>query len=469
MHIIELFDRGAHLNPDGVAFVRHDGTGALTYAEAEALTHRVAAALRRDGYGDGTPVAVLSQNAPALFPHVLGTLRAGCAWVALNARSTVGDLAALLGLVEARVLLHSEQLAGVAERLRAAVPTLERVVAIDGGGEQAGGGWLAPEGARVPLPPLDEEAVLGFFGTGGTTGRPKAVAVPHRAVETMVHAFNAHMPEREPVHLVAAPMTHAAGVAIFPVLSVGGTNVVHDGVVPEEILASIERNRVTRLFLPPTAIYALLAHPQVRARDTSSLRWFLYGAAPMSVDKLVEAIDVFGPVMTQTYGQTEPAMIVRVPAPGGPCRGARRRDKRSGSRAAAGPRSSPTWRSWARTGGSCRAASVARSSCAAGCVMEGYHKTRAGRRGCSAANGWHHTGDIGYVDEDGFVYIVDRKKRPDHLRRLQRLPQRGRAGAVGPSARRRTAPSSACRTRSGARRSTRWSSSRPAPRPTPRR
>src|SRR5690606_19584239 len=83
----------------------------------------------------------------------------------------------------------------------------------------------------------------------------------------------------------------------------------HDGVVPADVLASIERHRITRLFLPPTAIYALLDHPDVRERDLSSLRYFLYGAAPMSRDKLEEALEVFGPVMAQCYGQTEAAMI----------------------------------------------------------------------------------------------------------------------------------------------------------------
>ncbi|TDD31699.1 hypothetical protein E1287_25410 [Actinomadura sp. KC06] len=117
------------------------------------------------------------------------------------------------------------------------------------------------------------------------SGRPKAVEVPNRAFETMIHAFNAHRPERDPVHPVAAPMTHAAGTLVFPVLAAGGRNIVHDGAAPGEILESIERNAVTRLFLPPTAIYALLDHPDAPRRDLSSLRYFVYGAAPMSVAK----------------------------------------------------------------------------------------------------------------------------------------------------------------------------------------
>lgn len=411
MHTIELFDRGALLNPEGIAFVRPDGTEAVTYAAAETLTHRVAAALQRDGMRDGTPVAVLSENAPALFPHVLGVLRAGCAWVALNAKSTPSELAALLELVEARVLLHSTAMADTAEQLRAAVGSLEQVVLMDGADDGSGGeAWLAPPDARVALPPLDEEAVLGFFGTGGTTGRPKAVAVPHRALETMVHAFNAHMPEQRPVHLVAAPMTHAAGVAIFPVLSVGGTNIVHDGVSVGEILASIERNRVTRLFLPPTAIYALLAHPEVRERDTSSLRYFLYGAAPMSVDKLEEAIDVFGPVMAQFYGQTELPMLCAFLSPEDHAEALADPALRKRLASCGKPSLVANVAIMDDDGRLCtrgeRGEIVVRSALR----MKEYHRDPEQTAAVQRDGGWQATGDVGYVDEDGFVYIVDRTR-----------------------------------------------------------
>ncbi|TDE34225.1 ligase [Actinomadura sp. 6K520] len=405
MQVIEFFDRGVLINPDGIAFVRPDGTEALTYAEADDITHRVAAALHRDGMGQGTPVAVLSANAPHLFPIVLGVLRAGCAWVALNARARPQDLIGLLRLVGARALLHSDELAEVADRIRGEVETLGRAVPID-----RPEGWLAPPGTRVPLPPLDPEAVAGYFGTGGTTGRPKAVEVPNRAFETMIHAFNAHLPEHDPVHLVAAPMTHAAGTLVFPVLAAGGRNIVHDGVAPGEILESIERNAVTRLFLPPTAIYALLDHPDATRRDLSSLRYFLYGAAPMSVTKLEEAMEVFGPVMAQFYGQTELPMMCTFLGPG------------EHAAALAEPRLRGRLASCGRptlvanvaivddenapvpTGE--RGEIVVRSSLR----MKGYHRAADQTAGVRLPGDWLATGDVGHLDADGYLYIVDRKR-----------------------------------------------------------
>jgi acyl-CoA synthetase (AMP-forming)/AMP-acid ligase II len=409
VNVVEFLDRGALIAPDAVAFVRPDGTGAMTFREVESFTHRVAAALRRDGAEPGTPVAVLSHNSPMVLPCVLGVLRAGCAWVAANARSTATDLAALTELVGTRWLLTTSELAAMASQLSATVPTLDHVISVDG--EFAGASpledWLPAE-ATVEIPDLGPDAVAGFFGTGGTTGAPKAVVVPHRAIATMVHGFHAHMPEDAPVNLVAAPLTHAAGAATFPVLALGGRTVVHDGVVPADLLESIERHHVTRLFLPPTAIYALLAHPDVRSYDLSSLRYFLYGAAPMSTDKLIQAMDVFGPVMAQCYGQTEAAMICAFLSP------AEHREALA----------DPALRQ--------RLASCGRPSLVASVSirdeqgrpvargergeitvrtplqMSGYHDDPAATDEVRLPGGWQATGDVGYMDDDGYLYIVDR-------------------------------------------------------------
>jgi len=410
MQLIEFFDRGVTLNPGGPAFVSADRQESWNYREAADLTHRIAAALTRDGFGAEAPVAVLSPNSCLMFGCVLGIARAGCAWVQVNARSTAADVAAFLQAVDCEALLFASGLADVADDVRSRCPDLRLTVAIEG--EVPGAislpEWLAPEGATIPLPKLDPEAIVALNATGGTTGRPKAVEVPNRAMETMIHGFNAHMPERNPVHLVAAPMTHAAGAAILPVLSQGGVNVVHNGVVAADIFESIERNQVTRLFLPPTAIYTLLAHPDSRTRDLSSLRYFLYAAAPMSVDKLIEAMEVFGPVMTQCFGQAEAPMLCTF----------------MGTEEHAEAKANPALRH--------RLASCGRSSLVAdvrimdeddqllglgerGEIVVRSSLTMRGYRGDEQSStlrpgDWHGTGDVGYIDEDGYVYIVDRAR-----------------------------------------------------------
>jgi acyl-CoA synthetase (AMP-forming)/AMP-acid ligase II len=411
VNVVDFLDRGALIAPHRPAFVGADGTGAISYSEVEDFTHRFAAALHRDGVDRGTPVAVLSHNAPMVLPCVLGVFRAGCSWVALNARATPADLIALLDLVEARWLFASAALADVVEQVTRSVSGLERVVAIDAeiDGADHLDSWLPAHG-RVASTDFGADAVAGYFGTGGTTGRPKAVAVPHRAIATMVHGFNSHMPEEAPVNLVAAPLTHAAGVATFPVLSLGGTSVVHDGVAPAAVLESISHHGVTRLFLPPTAIYALLDHPDVDGADFSTLRYFLYGAAPMSADRLVEAMEVFGPVMAQCYGQTEAAMICTYLGPDE--HDAAMRDPALRHRLTSCGRPSLV-------------ASVAVLDDAGTPVprgvrgevhvrtalqMLGYHADAEATEAVRRPGGWQATGDIGMIDDDGYVYLLDRTR-----------------------------------------------------------
>ena len=156
--------------------------------------------------------------------------------------------------------------------------------------------WLAAQKETAPDLPDDPDGVAFLASSGGTTGRPKGVQITNRNIETMNSIFWACMPvDSPPVHLMVAPMTHAAGVCSFPLLPYGGTNIFMGTADPGAILAAIEKHKVTHIYMPPTLIYMLLAHPDVAKYDYSSLQHLVYASAPMSVDKLVEAIRVFGP------------------------------------------------------------------------------------------------------------------------------------------------------------------------------
>jgi acyl-CoA synthetase (AMP-forming)/AMP-acid ligase II len=160
--------------------------------------------------------------------------------------------------------------------------------------------------------------------------------------------------------------------------------------------------------MPPTLIYILLAHPDIGKYDYSSLRNLVYASAPMSVDKLVEAVEVFGPVLTQTYGQAEAAMICTFFSPRDHAE-ALEGNKRH--RLASCGKATPLMRVEVMDDDGRllprgeRGEIVVRG----GLVMKGYYKNPQATAEVSTF-GWHHTGDIGVIDEDGFVYIVDRKK-----------------------------------------------------------
>jgi len=411
VHLIDTFDRGVRESPDGPCFITADDAETLSYREVAALSHRIAASLTDAGISTGRKVGVLSPNAPIAFVCILGAMRANATWVPLNTRAVPKDLIALLDLTECELLFYHPSLQAAVDEIRAALPAIHTAVSIvEGGaaGDPLLADWMAPQGTTVPQPPLDKEATVILFPTGGTTGRSKAVQITHSMAELMNLGFAAHMPEPDspPIMAMAAPMTHAAGPICFPVFARGGTVIVHDGVDPQKLLHSIEHHRVTRMFLPPTAIYSLLAQPNVREFDYSSLRHFIYAAAPMSVSKLKEAIDVFGPVMTQTFGQAEAPMILTVMSPRDHADSLANHPERLAS--AGRPSLVADVAIMGDDGDLLPVGEVGEIVVRGSIVMPGYYKDPEQTATTRRNGGWHGTSDVGRMDEKGYVYIVDR-------------------------------------------------------------
>jgi acyl-CoA synthetase (AMP-forming)/AMP-acid ligase II len=218
---------------------------------------------------------------------------------------------------------------------------------------------------------------------------------------------------RRPVYLALAPLTHAAGVLCFPVMALGGEVVImpsapNMGPALGEFLALIGRHRVTHAFLPPTLIYLLLDHPALPAADLSSLQCLWYGAAPMSADRLEQAIGAFGPVLGQLFGQTEAPMMISTLAPAEHLHAdgtlARERFTSAGR-----PTPLTTVAIMAPDGTVLPPGQRGEIVVRGPLVTPGYYKDPAATREASRY-GWHHTGDVGYLDADNFLYIVDRLK-----------------------------------------------------------
>jgi len=317
MAVTDFFDRGWRANPDGVAFIAGERT--FTYNEIGELSCRVGNALLARGVEREAKGAVLAGNDPTAWACVLGMWRAGMAWVPVNPAYSPEEIQRLLGGFDCEVLFCHEQFLPVVEKLRPDLDQLHTVISLGSNTEAASTADAVTlesliEGASSALPDYipESESLAGIMPTGGTTGAPKGAMNTHRSlsVSALHQMFAAPYSSDEPiVNLVAAPMTHAAGTLTLPVTARGGTVVVMNRPDPLQLLDLIEKHRVTELYLPPTVIYRLLEIPGIEDRDFSSLKYFIYGAAPMSTEKLCRAIEVFGPVMFQGYGQDRKSVV----------------------------------------------------------------------------------------------------------------------------------------------------------------
>ena len=406
MRLADYLDKGASLGPDAPCLTTDGRT--RTYAEVQELSARIASALIRHGVAPGDKVAILSANDPIAFTCVFGIDRAGAVWCPVNPRNEASENRELLDLFDCTVLIFAARFAPLVDRIRADLPALGTLVCLDAPLDWAVE-WNDFLAGHVTDAPPDVGGVAMIVGTGGTTGRPKGVLLTHANLETMSAITLMSYPfTGRPVYLALAPLTHAAGVLCFPVLAMGGEIVVMRSPDVGGFLGLIESRRVTHTFLPPTLLYMVLAHERLDSTDLSSLQCFWYGAAPMSAARLEEALTRIGPVMAQLFGQTEAPMMISTMAPADhflPDGSVAR------ARLSSAGRPSPLVvvaimdeHGTLQTPGE-RGEIVVRSSL----VMAGYYKDPLATA-AAGEHGWHHTGDIGYLDGDGFLFIVDRAK-----------------------------------------------------------
>src|SRR5271166_982004 len=408
MRLIEYLDKGAMLGAGAPCLTV--GEKDLSYSDVQRLTWRVARALHRSGVKPGDKVAILSSNDCLRFGYVVGIARGRIIRCTINPRNETAENRFILDAFDCTSLIFHSAYAPLVDEMRAGLPKLSLLVCLDKPAPfaRALDAWLdGVDDEPFEIATVDDIAMIA--GTGGTTGQPKGVMLSGRNLETMSALTLMSYPfEGRPVYLALAPLTHAAGVLCFPILALGGRIVIMPKADLTEFLGLIERRRVTHTFLPPTLIYMLLENPKLAGTDRSSLQCFWYGAAPISAARLEEAIDKIGPVMAQLFGQTEAPMMISTMTPkdhfnpdGTIARG----------RLASAGRPTPLTQVGVMdehgqllpTGE--RGEIVVRGSL----VMEGYYKNAEATAEVSRFN-WHHTGDIGYLDQENFLYIVDRAK-----------------------------------------------------------
>ncbi len=408
MRLIDYLDKGSMLGEQSPCLTMGDTD--LSYAEVQRISHCVGRALQSAGIRPGDKVAVLSGNDATGFACVFGISRAGGVWCPVNPRNEAAENRFVLDAFDCACLIFHSAYAPMVEQMRAGLPKVRVLVCLDQSWPFAPSlaQWL--EGvSSEPLQVDVADDLAMIAGTGGTTGQPKGVMLSGRNLETMSALTLMGYPfDGRPSYLALAPLTHAAGVLCLPVMALGGRVVIMPKPDLGEFLSLIERRRITHTFLPPTLIYMLLQHEKLASTKHDSLQCFWYGAAPISAARLEESLVKIGPVMAQLFGQTEAPMMISMMSP-------REHFNADGSvarqRLASAGRPGPLVQvaTMNADGTLLPMGEIGEIVIRSSLVMMGYYKDAPATAEVSRF-GWHHTGDIGRLDADGFLYIVDRAK-----------------------------------------------------------
>ena len=262
------------------------------------------------------------------------------------------------------------------------------------------------EARPLQVAELEPDHIVSITYTGGTTGRPKGVIGTAQAMNTMAQIQLAEWewPE-QPRFLMCTPLSHAGAAFFVPTVIKGGTLVVLPKFDPAEVLRTIEEQQITATMLVPSMIYALLDHPDSHTRDLSSLQTVYYGASAINPTRLAEAIDRFGPIFAQYFGQSEAPMAISYLAKGDHDPVGHPERLSSCGRPSAFLRVALIGEDGAPV-----AAGEPGEICVSGPLLAGGYWELPDQTAEAFRDGWLHTGDVAREDADGFLYIVDRTK-----------------------------------------------------------
>ncbi len=379
-HALQPIDRfySSVARSPAAAAVAGVGGRAVNYAELARAVNAVAAALQNRDSVAGSRVGICLSNSYEHLVALLATYAAGKVWVPLSPRHAAAERNAMIAATRPSVVIDDA--------------AIVRAMMAECDGK-------AP--ARVQRAAEDPQ-IIKF--SGGTTGIPKPVVQSQRCVNAQADGLRDFFEfQSDDVNLIAAPLTHGASCFVLPILELGGRHVLIESAKPDMVFDAIEAHDVTTIYAPPTLLYSLIEHPRAPAftrGKVSPLRHVIYSAAPMPPERIRDCQRVLGPVIETAYGQVEAPQIIS----------AMRADElliEENLLSVGRPSPVVSVGIVNQTGELLPSGEVGEIIVSGPLVMSGY-LDRAEETARTIVDGWLHTGDIGMLDDRGYLFIRGR-------------------------------------------------------------
>ncbi len=403
--------RAAH-RPDAIAF--HFEGASVSFGELDRRSNYAANGLRAIGLQPNERVAYLGKNSDAYFEMLFAVAKAGGVTCPVNWRLAPAEIAYILNDAGARVLFVGPEFAETAKTLTAEVPSLEQIICTEpnDAGLAVLSDWREAYAGDDPKAARAESDDALQLYTSGTTGRPKGAIISNRGIlESHIRYKDEPGPEwnkwtSDDVSLVAMPCFHIGGTAWgLTGVANGACGVIMREFDPTKVLDFMDAHKISKIFMVPAAMQIVVNQPRAKDVDFSRLKYMMYGASPIPLALLRQCMDVFQCGFVQMYGMTETSgTIVALPPEDHDPEGNER--MRSAGKALTGVELAIL----DENGAPLPPRAVGEIATRSAANMTGYWNLPDATAATLSDDGWLRTGDAGYLDEDGFVYIHDRVK-----------------------------------------------------------